>query len=96
MSVELEDRGRALENDYFRRQEQELIAKMKSKINAEGLSAGEMDCPKCDGKLVETNFENIKIDVCSGCTGVWLDAGEFAQIANHENENKGWFSRHFG
>jgi len=96
MSVELEDRGRALENEYFRRQEQELIEKMKSKINSEGLSAGAMQCPKCDGKLVETNFENIKIDVCDSCTGVWLDAGEFAQIANHEHENQSWFSRHFG
>jgi hypothetical protein len=34
MPIELDDRGRALENEYFRRQEQELIEKMKSKLNA--------------------------------------------------------------
>ena len=96
MAVDLEDRGHALENEYFRRREMELIEKMKSKISSENLSAGVMNCPKCDGKLVETNFENVKIDVCDKCTGVWLDAGEFAQLAHHDTENKGWFSRHFG
>ncbi len=98
MPIELEDRANALENEYIYRKEKELMEKLRSKISSENLSAGELNCPKCDGKLVETNFENVKIDVCDKCTGVWLDAGEFALIANHENEseNKGWFSRHFG
>ena len=95
MSVELEDRGRALENDYFRRQEQELIEKMKSKLSAENAQAGDLNCPKCDGKLVETDFENIKIDVCNNCTGVWLDAGELAQVV-HKDKNEGWLGRVFG
>jgi uncharacterized protein with PIN domain len=93
MSIELDDRGRALENEYFRRQEQELIQKMKAKLNAENVSASNLDCPKCDGKLVETDYENIKIDVCTNCTGVWLDAGELAQIAVREDDGGGWFSR---
>ncbi len=96
MPLELDDRAHALENEYIYHKEQELMEKLKAKISSENLSAGAMDCPKCDGKLVETKFENVKIDVCDGCTGVWLDAGEFAQLANHETENKGWFSRHFG
>ena len=96
MPIELEDRAHALEDEYIYRQEKEMMAKLRAKITSENLSAGAMECPKCDGKLVETKFENINIDVCDTCTGVWLDAGEFAQIANHETENKGWFSRHFG
>jgi hypothetical protein len=95
MSVELEDRGRALENEYFHRQEQELIERMKAKMSAENAQTGNLDCPKCDGKLVETNFETIKVDVCNTCTGVWLDAGELAQIVG-KDENKGWFGRVFG
>lgn len=93
--MEMDDRGRALENDYFRRQEQELIEKMKSKMSAENATASDLSCPKCDGKLVETDFENIKIDVCNGCTGVWLDAGELAQIVTKDT-NQGWFSRLLG
>ena len=95
MSVELEDRGKALENEYFHRKEQELIEKMKAKLNAENAQAGELDCPKCDGKLVETNFENIKIDVCDKCSGTWFDAGELAQVID-KNEGHGLFSRIFG
>jgi len=94
MSVELEDRGRALENDYFRRREQELIEKMKAKLSAENVLASATNCPKCDGKLVETDFENVKIDICNRCTGVWLDAGELAQIVDKDNKG-GWFERMF-
>lgn len=96
MAVDLDDRGRALENEYFRRKEQELIEKMKAKIGSGEARNTELQCPKCDGKLHETNYENVKIDVCDKCTGVWLDAGELAQIAHHD-ENKGsWFGKVFG
>ncbi len=94
MANELEDRGRALENEYFHRKEQELIEKMKSKLKAGNVQTLEVNCPKCDGKLVETEYENVKIDICNGCTGVWLDAGELAQIVD-KDENTGWFGRMF-
>ena len=35
MPIDLEDRGQALENEYFHRKEQELIAKMKAKLAEE-------------------------------------------------------------
>jgi uncharacterized protein len=95
MSVELEDRGKALENEYFHRQEQELIEKMKAKLAVEAKGATHRDCPKCDGKLVETDYENIKMDVCNSCHGVWLDAGELAQIL-HKDEGGSWLGRLFG
>ena len=95
MPIDLDDRGRALENEYFRRQESELIEKLRSKMNAENTTSLEMQCPKCDGTLHETDFENIKIDVCDKCSGVWLDAGELAQAVG-KNENSGWLSRVFG
>lgn len=96
MAIDLDDRGRALENEYFRRQEQELIEKMKSKLSASNAQAGDLECPKCDGKLVETDFEAIKIDVCDSCTGVWLDAGELTRIVDKDKDkNEGWFGRVF-
>jgi hypothetical protein len=95
MPIDLEDRGQALENEYFRRREQELIAKMKEKLAAEG-SKTEMSCPRCDGTLHETDFSGVKIDVCDKCSGVWLDAGELAQVAHRESEQSGWFGRLFG
>lgn len=95
MPIELDDRGRALENEYFHRKEQELIEKMRAKISSGDATRTGMKCPKCDGSLHETNYESIKIDVCDGCHGVWLDAGELAQIA-HKDEQGGWLGRIFG
>ena len=95
MPIDLEDRGQALENEYFRRKEQELIAKMKARLEDENAKSLEIKCPKCDGTLIETDFESIKIDVCNKCSGVWLDAGELTQIADKDEET-GWFGKVFG
>lgn len=94
MPIELDDRGRALENEYFRRKEQELLEKMKAKIESDEATNLELQCPKCDGTLYETEFENVTIDVCNKCHGVWLDAGELAQIT--EKDESGWFGKIFG
>ncbi|MER3430927.1 MAG: hypothetical protein C4324_07790 [Blastocatellia bacterium] len=94
MPIELDDRGRALENEYFHRKEKELLEKMRQKLEAESSKSLDVDCPKCDGKLVETEYESVLIDVCDKCSGVWLDAGELAQIAaKEETEQGGWFAR---
>lgn len=95
MPIDLDDRGQALENEYFHRKEKELIAKMKEKIADESAKSLEIKCPKCEGTLIETSFETIKIDVCDKCSGVWLDAGELTQITQKDEEG-GWFSRVFG
>lgn len=95
MPIGLEDRGQTLENEYFRRKEQELIARMKARLEDENSKSLDIKCPKCDGTLIETDFESIKIDVCDKCSGVWLDAGELTQIADKEEES-GWFGKVFG
>lgn len=94
MSEQLEERGRALENEYFHRKEKELIAKMKAKLEAENTVDLKLQCPKCDGTLIETDYENIRIDVCNKCSGTWFDAGELAQVVD-KNEGSGWLSRFF-
>jgi acetyl-CoA carboxylase beta subunit len=95
MPIELEDRGQALENEYFRRKEQELIAKMKEKLAAEEAKPLSLKCPKCEGSLFESELENVRVDVCDKCSGVWLDAGEIAQIVDKEKDG-GWFGKLFG
>ena len=52
MPIDLEDRGQALENEYFHRKEQELLDKMKQKLADDASQPTEMTCPRCDGKLV--------------------------------------------
>ena len=95
MPIDMEDRGQALENEYFHRKEQELIANLKAKIQDDDAKRLGIKCPKCHGTLIETDFDKIKIDVCDKCSGVWLDAGELTQIADKDEES-GWFGKLFG
>jgi hypothetical protein len=34
--------------------------------------------------LIEIDYQSIKVDKCSGCDGVWLDAGELESVAKME------------
>lgn len=40
-----------------------------------------MKCPKCGMDLIEIDYKHIKMDKCSHCSGIWLDAGEMEQVA---------------
>ncbi|MCZ6503488.1 MAG: zf-TFIIB domain-containing protein [Gammaproteobacteria bacterium] len=35
-----------------------------------------MLCPKCDAKMEEVTCEDVVIDRCSACKGIWFDSGE--------------------
>jgi Zn-finger nucleic acid-binding protein len=35
-----------------------------------------MNCPQCNGNLLERRVSGIDVDACSTCGGVWFDAGE--------------------
>ncbi|PKM99105.1 MAG: hypothetical protein CVU78_08040 [Elusimicrobia bacterium HGW-Elusimicrobia-2] len=44
---------------------------------------GELKCPRCDEALHTIEYaqeSGIKVDVCSECDGLWLDAGELKAI----------------
>ncbi len=80
------------EEEYFARLEFERLKKIKDEFqqkmeDTERETLKEvhfMRCPKCGLELVELDFRNIRIDKCTGCEGVWLDAGELEQVAGLE------------
>ena len=43
-----------------------------------------MRCPKCGMELIEIDYKGIKVDECSECEGLWLDAGEFESVSKLE------------
>ena len=96
MAIDLKERGSALENEYFHKKEQELVAKMRAKIMNDDAKRLGIKCPKCEGTLIEADFKDVKIDVCDQCSGVWLDSGELAQIVAKDDEEAGWFGKLFG
>ncbi len=43
-----------------------------------------MHCPKCGMNLITIDYKGIAVDKCSGCEGIWLDAGELEAITRLE------------
>jgi len=48
-----------------------------------------MRCPKCGMQLIEIPYRDLKIDKCSACNGVWLDAGELEAVSKFEQKTLG-------
>jgi ribosomal protein L37AE/L43A len=96
MSKIWDEREKSLEEEYFRRKERELLEKLHAKRaeeeQREKAQASAVNCPKCDGSLVELTHEDVRIDRCNKCNGVWLDAGELEKLTAQE-EGDGWLSR---
>ena len=43
-----------------------------------------MNCPKCQIPMREREKDDLVIDVCPQCRGVWLDAGELEKLSVRE------------
>jgi hypothetical protein len=98
MSDAFDDRRKGLEEEYFHRKNQELIEKLREKIKvseaAKAASTSAMECPRCHGALRESKVDDVSIDVCEKCGGVWLDSGELEQLT--KRESSGFFGRLWG
>lgn len=51
-------------------------------------TAGGMLCPSCKVALVMSERQNIEIDYCPRCRGVWLDRGELDKIIERSLEQE--------
>jgi len=83
------------EAEYIARMEFERKKKIEQEKH-EKLAAAEkqrlkelhyMRCPKCGMELIEIDYKNIKVDRCSECEGVWLDAGELYAVSKLEQSS---------
>lgn len=39
-----------------------------------------MDCPICKDAMITLELNEVEIDYCTGCSGIWLDAGELEML----------------
>lgn len=39
-----------------------------------------MDCPVCTNAMITLELDDVEIDHCLGCGGIWLDAGELEML----------------
>jgi len=95
MANKWEDRKKAIENEYFLKQEKQLIENLKARKDKEAKEKVRefchMRCPKCGAPLKERSFQKIALDQCTGCNGIWLDAGELDEVA--KKEEGGWLGK---
>ena len=95
MANKWDERKKVQEDEYFVKKEKELIEKLKAnQAKDEKQSVKErchMRCPKCGEALKERSFQKILIDQCTGCNGIWLDAGELEAVAGKEAGS--WLSK---
>lgn len=95
--------GLSQEDDYFKRQEMELLAKRRAALDearqklAQAAPAGEhwMKCPKCGAEMREVRLDNVMVDKCSGCEGVYFDRGEL-ELLIQGKQSGGMLKRLFG
>ena len=84
MRDDLKKEGYSKEDEYFFRKDQELIAKLRAKAEAQRAriasenKKGEhwMRCPKCGSSLKEEKYDAVLVDRCTSCGGVYFDSGE--------------------
>lgn len=45
-----------------------------------------MNCPKCVSPFNEIAIENVALDFCPGCKGIWFDKDEMAFVTELKND----------
>ena len=79
-----EEEAYIVRKEFERKQKlEEEKRKLMAKAEKEQLKKlHHMCCPKCGMKLIEIDYQGVKIDECSECKGVWLDAGELETVSH--------------
>jgi len=89
------DKPSEREEEYIVKKEYEKLKKLEEE-KRRSLAAEEkkklkelhyMKCPKCGMELVTISYKGIEVDKCSGCEGVWLDAGELEAVSKLESSS---------
>jgi Zn-finger nucleic acid-binding protein len=79
------------EDEYFAREDAELLRKQRERALAAGLEAERkthyMKCPKDGYDLASSEYHGVTIETCPHCGGMWLDAGELAAVAKEDHPN---------
>jgi Zn-finger nucleic acid-binding protein len=49
-------------------------------------SKSELVCPRCGGLMDIESADDVEVDVCLSCNGVWLDEGELEDLKSKSGE----------
>ncbi len=90
------------EQEYFVRQEMERLRRLREehrqKVEAEERQKLKdlhwMHCPKCGVEMSSIHMRGVEVELCPGCGGLFLDAGELDQAV--EMASRGGFGAALG
>jgi len=87
------------EDEYFARQDAELMQSERARLSEERAAAERlthiMKCPKDGYDLTSGDYHGVTIETCGHCGGIWLDANELAAIVG-ATDRPGLLGRVFG
>jgi len=86
------DKPASLEDEYFLKLDMEKMKELRQRLDEtrkeenekQKLKAYWMKCPKCGSDLEEINHDEVMIDRCTKCEGIWLDKGELELLTQGE------------
>ena len=94
-----EKSGYDMESKHIREKEAAVREKLKQERlaaqKAQEKEAHWMKCPKCGSYMVEKELDNVMIDQCTECQGIYFDAGELDLILKRE-ESKSFLDKFKG
>ena len=80
----IEEKPSRNEDEYFAKLDADLMKERRARLDMERVKQERTShynkCPKCGCDLDEREHNGVKIDQCSECAGMWLDAGELELI----------------
>jgi Zn-finger nucleic acid-binding protein len=51
-----------------------------------------LKCPVCKESMIVLELDQVEVDYCTRCRGIWLDAGELDLLLNNPGERDGFLS----
>lgn len=108
MPIDTEDIRKGRENDWFRQNEAQLIeaARKKREAAEKARQGAEADarrqlhwrkCPKCGSDMATERIEEVEVERCPGCEGIFFDRGELETVLlRHDAHRRGFFRRLIG
>jgi ribosomal protein L37AE/L43A len=87
----LREKERGEEDQHFAKRDRELLQRMRARTEpVDEISARETAqgrCPKCGKRLETGRVDDVVLEECASCNGVWLGRDEIAKLARRESES---------
>lgn len=91
MTDSWDERKRALEDQYFEKENKAALDRLKARTNQKKRLS-----PITGEPMEELTVMGVVIDRCPKSGGIWLDAGELEEIIKSSKKKADWLSEFFG